>query len=225
LKDPWHRSLHGGHTQLEPFLDGQNSDTQRWDDEFRAHSRGAKFEREILVALQPIHGQRDTWRALAAQIARAPRTWRWWIRRHPASAGSQDVEFGPLLTGRAGNVEVEAASTMPLPALLRHMSVLISVASGAATEAASFGVPALFLSESARGPFNALIERRVATVVATEDVNDSIARISAVATRPPAARAPRLPDTLERLEQIADEYRSLYRNQLMTRREVPLPGP
>jgi len=56
-----------------------------------------------------------------------------------------------LLSLRMPNVVLEQASLLPLPALLRHMSILLSLASGSAAEAAVFGVPAIFLLDDARG--------------------------------------------------------------------------
>ncbi len=57
------------------------------------------------------------------QIKTAPASWRWWIRRHPASSPQQDDEYVSLLSLRMPNVVFEQASLLPLPALLRHMSV------------------------------------------------------------------------------------------------------
>src|SRR5262249_37010573 len=75
LAQPWHRSIHGGHLQIAPFLHDGDRATQRWDAHFVTIGAGAKFEREVLVALQPIHGHRAVWDALCAQIDAAPRTW------------------------------------------------------------------------------------------------------------------------------------------------------
>ncbi len=58
---PWHRSLYGGHTQLAPFLEDSNPLTRAWDQKFQAIRNDPRFEREILVALQPIPGHRATW--------------------------------------------------------------------------------------------------------------------------------------------------------------------
>src|SRR6185312_2938643 len=53
---PWHRPIHGGHSQLATWLDGQDPAVRRWDERFAALGDPAAFEREILVALQPIGG-------------------------------------------------------------------------------------------------------------------------------------------------------------------------
>jgi len=209
LESPWHRSLYGGHTQLAPFLSDNDPVTMAWDTRIESIGAGAVFEREILVALQPIGGHRSRWQALAAQIDAAPASWRWWIRRHPASSPLQDDEYISLLSLRKTNVVVEQASSLPLPALLRHMSILLSLASGAAAEAAAFGVPALFLIEDARGPFAGLIERGLATVVDVYAINAVIERTPKVPVRPSPTRPPDIDTTLLHLEEIALDYARL----------------
>jgi hypothetical protein len=213
---PWHRSVHGGHTQLESFLDDSDPGTKAWDAKFKAIGNGQRFEREILVALQPIGGCRTQWTALGKQIEAAPSQWRWWIRRHPASAPYQDEEYLHLLSLRMPNVMVNQASSTPLPALLRHMSVLLSLASGASAEAAAFGVPAFFLSDEARGPFAGLIERGLASVIDVQTLNIEIARLPAVPARPAPIRRPALGETLLNLEEIARDYSELCRNAART---------
>jgi hypothetical protein len=205
--------MHGGHTQLAPFLDDGNPQTQAWDAKFNVIGAGAAFEREILVTLQPIGGFRAQWQALAAQIQVAPPGWRWWIRRHPSARAYQDVEYAALVALRMPNVIVDQALLLPLPALLRHMSALVSRFSGASAEAAAFGVPAFFLSEEAHGQFSGLIAQGLASVVDIQALNGEIARVPAVPVRPAPVRQPALDDTLLHLREIARDYRDLCRSE------------
>ncbi len=210
LERPWHRSLHGGHTQLAPFLgNADSSAAAAWDGKFAGIGAGAIFEREILVALQPISGHRAQWEALAEQIKTGPASWRWWIRRHPASSPLQDEEYGSLLSLRMANVVLEQASLLTLPALLRHMSILLSLASGSAAEAAEFGVPVIFLLEDARGPFAGLIDKGLAEVVQVSAIAGVIARTPKLPARPPTNRARDLSETLDELNRIAGDYAKL----------------
>ena len=208
LERPWHRSLHGGHTQLEPFLSHRVS-AAAWDRKFECVDAGATFDREILVALQPIGGHRAIWAALAEEIKAAPPSWRWWIRRHPAASALQDEEYQSLLALRVPNVVLEQASLLPLPALLRHMSILISLASGSAAEAAEFGVPAIFLIDDARGPFGGLIDKGLAEIVQLSAITDVIARTPKLPARPAANRAPDIDAMLDDLHRMAVDYREL----------------
>jgi hypothetical protein len=207
---PWHQGLHGGHTQLSPYLDDSAALTRIGDAKFAALTKGTRFEREILVALQPVGGYRDRWDALAAQIEAAPPSWRWWIRRHPAASAYQDAEFARLVSLRRSNVVVEESSVLPLPTLLRHMSVVVSRFSGASTEAAFLGVPAIFISEEARGQFSELIDQGFAAVVAIEGLNAAIDALSTVRLRRSPMSPPELGQTLDRLTEMARDYSKLF---------------
>ena len=212
LTAPWHRSVHGGHTQLASFLDDSDFSTRAWDQKFKAIGAGVAFEREILVALQPVGGFRSQWDAVVAQIESGPANWRWWIRRHPASAAYQDAEYLRLVSLRRPNVMIEESSSLPLPVLLRHMSVVVSRFSGSSVEGAAFGVPALFVSEEARGQFSDLIDRGCAAVVDIQHLGTSIARLPARPVRPVAASQPNLEETLRQLESLAGDYSRLCLN-------------
>jgi hypothetical protein len=220
LAQPWHRSIHGGHAQLASYLDESDAATQALDLRFNAIRGEAHYEREILVALQPVTGYRTQWDALAAQIEASPAQWRWWIRRHPASRAYQDEEYAGLVALQRPNVVVGASLSVPLPTLLRHMSVVVSRFSGSSAEAAMFGVPALFLSEEARGQFSALIERGAASVVEISRLNEAIARLPAVPVRPALLNAPKPAETLRRLEEMADDYARLCQGTRTSRRNV-----
>lgn len=214
LAHPWHRGFHGGHLQITRFL--KEAETCRKASPESLHEIGADdhFEREILVALQPIPGNREIWNALASQIETSPMTWRWWIRRHPASLPRQDAKYGRLLSLRAPNIAIDCASRQTLPALLERMDVVISLASGASAEAAIFGVPALFLSSAARDHFGAMIARGEGRMI---DVNNTILAISSLNPRNKRESAGALRNDLDaclaRLRTIAGEYSELCRAQ------------
>jgi len=206
---PWHLAIRGGHTQLPPFMDDRDPRTKAWDRRVRSVGVGPAFERDILVALQPIAGHRAKWDALADEIDASPPTWRWWIRRHPASHPNQDAEFGRLLSLRLPNVAIDDAASVPLPALLRHVSAVVSLASGAASEAAMFGVPALFLSDEAVAMFPCLFSSGRASVIDARDANAQIASLSR--NQASMDRQPDIGATLARLEEIARNYSALCR--------------
>lgn len=163
LDRPWHQVIAGGHTQLAAL--GADESERIWESAIAAAGDDRKYDREILVTVQPIGGKRRLWDALSQQILSSPRTWRWWIRRHPASTIDQDKEYSALLTIDRSGVIVAEACQAPLPALLTHMDAQVSLASGAACEAAMFKVPAFFLDEEAHDTFPQLIARGEAEVV------------------------------------------------------------
>jgi hypothetical protein len=80
------------------------------------------------------------------------------------------------------------------------------VASGAAVEASLFGVPALFLSPEARGPFGRLLTSGTARLVTPEGLVGEIARLSPHPARPSRTPQPLLKDTLQRLEFMARDH-------------------
>lgn len=96
---------------------------------------------------------------------------------------------------------------MPLPALLRHMSAVVSLSSGVAVEASMFGVPSIFLSDVARQTFADLIERGLAAVVDVDAIHEHIARMDRRPARPPRDDAPDIGETLRQLEELAVAYR------------------
>ena len=160
-----------------------------------------RFEREILIALQPIGGHCDDWNSLADQIEAAPAHWRWWIRRHPASTPLQDAEFGRLLALNAPNVMIEEASA-PLFQLLPHMDVLVSMESGTAVEAALLGIPAFFFSPSAHELFADMIARGEAKTIAIDRVAAEISRLPMPPSRASLTHVD-LEDALRRLDVLA----------------------
>jgi hypothetical protein len=194
----WHSGIHGGHTQWAGYLAAHAARTDQ--------PAASTFEREILIALQSTGVGRGIWNSLRAEIERAPKNWRWWVRRHPASTPDQDAEHQALLSIEAPNVVVDAATAAPLPALLARMHAMVSVASGAAAEAAAWGVPSFFLSEQARSPFAQLIEEGAARVVSVKHLVGEIERSSVERSHLLLNKAPPLAATLESLSALAQAY-------------------
>ncbi|HEX4375651.1 MAG TPA: hypothetical protein VHZ99_00705 [Steroidobacteraceae bacterium] len=224
LARPWHRALYAGHSHLTPYLNDDDAAAQAADASIEAMSPGCAFEREILVALQPVSGFHRQWDALAALIRASPPDWRWWIRRHPSARSFQDEEYRSLIELVLPNVIVDDALTLPLPALLRHMSVVVSRYSGAAAEAENFGVPALFLSTEAYGPFAALMARGAARVVELEALTEAIGSLPARPVRRSSMPAPAIDGTLSRLMEMSASYpamcRQWHQDTLASRRNV-----
>jgi hypothetical protein len=205
---PWHGAIHGGHTQLASHFD--------------ALAPSSEFEREILVALQPIGGYRAMWESLAQRIQEAPAGWRWWIRRHPSASLAQDAEYPDLLGLRQRNVVVEEACALPLPVLLPRMSAAVSLMSGVAVEAASFGVPALFLHKSALAAFPGIVARGQAELVELDALASRIAALPMRPTRSTMEPMPPIEDTLRRLDELAEDYAGVCRGRKASAKEAVL---
>jgi hypothetical protein len=185
------------------------------------------YEHEILIALQPLLGFDTEWDALASQVKKAPSTWRWWVRRHPASSGPYrgvrftqshqfhrgaicawghpaqyrnwlcdggDEQYQRLLSLRLPRVVVVPKEIVDeefsLQRMLPHMTVAVSRTSKSASEAAAFGIPALFLAEPNiyDEGLRALINQRRARVVDVLSLNAEIARLPTEPYRSAAVR-------------------------------------
>jgi hypothetical protein len=207
LNRPWHRAIQGGHPQLATWLDDHDPLTRSTDAAINA-ARAPAADREIIVALQTVAGYESIWNALASLIEASPSSWRWWIRKHPSTLHLSDLGLGRLLTIRRSNVLVDLPSSLPLPALLRHMDVLVTATSGASVEASMFGVKTLFVSPDARNFHPRLIEAQDAEIVT--DMNVLAERLRNLSRNPAKAIAqPDLSGTLSQLSKMADEYRTL----------------
>ena len=206
LDQDWHAAIAGGHTQIAAL---SRSEIERlWQKALAEIADDREYDREILVTLQPIGGKRAIWEALKQEINVSPASWRWWIRRHPASTSFQDSEHAALLSlGRAGIV-VGQAPQIPLPILLAHMDAQVSLASGCAGEAAMFGVPAFFLDAEARDTFPELLERGEGRIIAVEAL---VQAIDALRSRPGpgGAKSQDLEQVLGKIDRLAAAYSRL----------------
>ena len=207
LESPWHSSICGGHPQLSAWVDDHNPQTQAFDARIEKLCADQPAKLEILVALQNHDNYVDLWNDLATLIERAPVHWRWWLRRHPYAPES-NRGLGRLMTIHRPNVVIDETSSLPLPALLRHMDAFISVRSGAAVEASMFGLKPIFLSPVARDLFPPLFERGEAEIIgdmiALEDRLGNLHRATKTRARQPDFRV-----TLAQLDSCAAEYASL----------------
>jgi hypothetical protein len=86
------------------------------------------------------------------------------------------------------------------------MNALVSLASGAASEAAAFGVPALFLDPEALGSFPGLIERGQAEVIDVAETTSRIADTAESSGRAIFNPPPPIAETLRRLDAMAGDY-------------------
>lgn len=208
LKRPWHRALHGGHPQLASWFNEDDPVTRATDAKINEVRARSFAERDILVALQSVDGYEETWNALASFIEARPPTWRWWIRYHPSTIHLGDHGVGRLPAIRRHNVLVDLPSSVPLPALLRHVDALVTATSGTAVEASMFGLRTFFLSPDARNFHPRLIDSQDAEIVTDMTVLEQRLR-DLPDKRGGRIAQPDLAGTLSRLVKMADEYRSL----------------
>lgn len=101
----------------------------------------------ILVTVQPLN------EVLSFEFLEVIRltmgSYSWWIRLHPRMNDSQ-IELFKSDLERAGvlsDVNIEDATSLPLPLILLHSKLHISKYSGSITEAAMLGIPSLILDK------------------------------------------------------------------------------
>jgi len=205
LKHPWHRSLYGGHPQLSAWFDDNNSETIAADARIRDICARRSSDLDILVALQSADGYDATWNALATLIEESPPSWRWWLRRHPATMHLGARGLGRLLEIESERVLIDEASSLPLPALLRHVNAFVTLYSGAAVEASMFGLKPIFLLHNAAETYAHLIDNGRAEII--DDLRKLRERLAGIRGQPNNRyRQPSLVDVFARLQEMAREY-------------------
>lgn len=211
LAPSWHVGICGGHPQLMSWLDDSAEQTRKFDAAIASCKERRPGELDILVALQDMEGYASVWDNLADLILASPRTWRWWLRRHPVPKYNRGVSIAKVLAVDQPNVIVEEASSFPLPALLRNVDTVIGLISSVAIEASFFGHRPVFLTEDARDVFPDLFAAGKADIITDFDVLNS--RLSTLKRIPDRRcfpyRPPPLSETFRALWIRADEYRDL----------------
>jgi hypothetical protein len=112
--------------------------------------RGNDADLTVLVTLQTGVTAPLDLGVLSPAMETSPTTWRWWVRSHPTMSDAELSRALALLpTGRVSRADVEWVTELPLPALLRHTDVHVTVDSTVVLEAKAFGVPSVVLSVDA----------------------------------------------------------------------------
>lgn len=107
----------------------------------------AKFDRRILVSLQPISQPLEP--ALLAAMAAAPAEWRWLIRLHPNMRSERAKIAEGLERVAPGRFEMDMATEVPLYALLKSATHHVTGWSSVAYEALALGVPTALVHATA----------------------------------------------------------------------------
>ena len=166
-----HQPVLGGNPWLNEWRAGRSAVVSEYDQRIAAAQGAAADKRQLLVTLQ--YGLADD-RALGPLLGAIRRTqheWRWWVRLHPVMLNERDA-VRSLLT-RHGIVEydLDAASDLPLYALLRRMDLHLTHSSATVIEASEFGIPSVIVSEYGREFFPGQIAAgRAQAAYETDDI-------------------------------------------------------
>jgi len=207
LPKPWHRALRGGHTQVIEWLDGKHSHSASAHATIGDIKQRHPCSLEVLVALQDMPGYGVVWSELADLIASSPRSWRWWLRKHPVS--NSDPGLKKLLSLNLSNVVVEEASRIPLPALLMNVDTVLTLMSSIAFDASLFGHRTIFLTEDARSFWPRLLESGASEIVSAMPLLEKKLRDieRGAGRKAPPTDTPTLHTSLRTLFEMADAYR------------------
>jgi hypothetical protein len=121
--------------------------TAFWKNPARPSSFASWPERLILYTLQPVEGMLEPY--LINAIRQTQHEYAWWFRLHPRQiAKDKAILVETLQNARLEKVvNIDDASALPLPDILRHTTVHITKYSGCFLEAMEFEVPSVIIDE------------------------------------------------------------------------------
>jgi hypothetical protein len=153
-----HKVVVGGNPWLETWLAADIDPVLKYDQQVRRLQEATGARRHVLVTLQTGLSFENLLDPLAALARRAGAQWHWWIRLHPGMHGF-GADVAQRLSARGmSNFDVDAASNLPLYALLRNVNLHVTYSSSVVLEAAAFGVPSFVCSETGNDLFAHEIE-------------------------------------------------------------------
>lgn len=126
---------------------------------------------DVLVTLQPVGAFKPYWDILT-QVINDPALShvRWWMRQHPTSMREEKFDgLDSIMRLEGRNINFSESSEWPLPVLLQHVDIHITVRSSTALEASGFGVPTLFISDIAASEHAPLIENHMGYLHESKD--------------------------------------------------------
>lgn len=140
-----HKAVIAGNWWLNIWHDNNNKIVKDYNEIIYPMMTKETGQINILYTLQPIYDPPE-W--FIEYIRHSPPNWKWWIRLHQG----MQAEIGRITklfsTCDLSKIDINNATTMPLPALLNHMNVHITVNSSVVIEASEFAVPSIILSQN-----------------------------------------------------------------------------
>lgn len=191
--------IEGGH----PFVEAWQADLFGSTGQARAEAKALRQRhsgrRHALVTLQPSLMENDSLLPVLEAMRSIPDVV-WWVRGHPASQNALP-EVQVLLERTGAEYDLDAATRLPLYALLENVDVHLTHSSSTVIEAANFGVPSILWSSYGEELFPAAVRAGVAQVGETGAEVVGLMRSAMTSTRQvtATASATRLFDALQAL--------------------------
>lgn len=152
-----HQPVLGGNPWMNEWRAGTSAVVSEYDHRVAAAQGAAADRRQLLVTLQYGFADDRALGPLLDAIRRTQHEWRWWVRLHPVMLTERDAVRSLLAHHGIVEYDLDAASDLPLYALLRHMDLHLTHSSATVIETSAFGIPSVIVSEYGREFFPAQI--------------------------------------------------------------------
>lgn len=142
-----HETIVGGNLLLELWRSGDDNIVRYYDKKISKIKKNYSSAIHILYALEG-HEEIDKLELMAQIIKKTGTRYHWWIRLHPCFLNQRKKIRKRLSDNQILNyVELDAATDLPLYALLRHIDIHVTTFSSTVIEAEAFGVPSVILEQ------------------------------------------------------------------------------
>jgi hypothetical protein len=167
-----HQAIAGGNPWLNMWFNDDSSIVKQHDQMLYEPMHSQDEQINFLYTLQPGYDPPD-W--LLEYIINAPSEWKWWVRLHPGMSLEKERIKSLFARCNPTQVDIDNASCMPLPALLRYIDIHVTQFSTTVIEAADFQIPSIVLHENAEHIYAKYIQMNRALYVSCEDnLNEAI---------------------------------------------------
>jgi hypothetical protein len=151
----WHKPIVSGNAFANHWKNNDDQDVIYYDNKIRELS-GNTEKSNVLLSLSPFTDNMmdEVWKV----VKETQNDFNWWIRLHPAMLGEKSNVTQLLSKKGINNYNLQEATEYPLYALLRNMTVQVTVQSSTVIEANDFGVPTIITSEYGWSLFRSQID-------------------------------------------------------------------
>lgn len=152
---PSHRAIAGGNLFLELWVKGDKEFIKQYD---IIVNQIKPFD-SIVQILYTLNGfeTKDELFKLINLINQTPSNYFWWLRCHPFRLDQKNKINELFASYDIKNVNIDAATELPLYAILRHMDIHITTYSSTVIEAEKFNVPSISINKYGTELYSELI--------------------------------------------------------------------
>jgi hypothetical protein len=142
----WHRPFIGGNPWLNLWWNNDNNICMYYKNQINNISGFLESSIKILLTLQPGVPNHGIPEWLINAIDRSPSDWFWLIRVHPCMLAERGNVKKLIATCSHKKVNVDDATDLPLPSILKSVDIHVTHSSSTVIEAQQYGVPTIAVS-------------------------------------------------------------------------------